>query len=92
MNRSRTKKLVEENSVITLKADATGPSPEMDALLKELGNAAGSLPFYAVYPSDGSQPIVFSGPITQSYILDVLTQAGPSTSEKRVASSPSALK
>jgi len=92
LNRSRTKELVEENSVITLKADATDNPPEIDALLKELGNTAGSLPFYAVYPADGSEPIVFHGLITQRQVLDVLTQAGPSTSEKRVASGPSGLK
>ena len=91
MNRSRTKQLVEANGVVTLKADSSRPSSEIDTLLEDLGNAAGTLPFYAVYPADGTDPIVFGGPITQGYILEILVGAGPSAEQKRVASSATPL-
>lgn len=87
MDTFRTKRLIEKHQVVVLKADKTHEAPEVDELLEELGNSATSIPFYAVYPADGAEPIVFSGPITQSYVLDVLQQAGPSRNGKRVAGS-----
>ena len=81
--------LVDELGVVTFKADKSpsayeGPAPpgvEADKLLKELGNAGMGIPFYAIYPADGSAPITFDGPLTQGKILAKLREAGPSKSK-----------
>ena len=79
MNVKQVKQWVEENHVVPIKADKTRrPSPEVDKLLVELGNAAKAIPFCAVYPADGSEPIILRGPISKQQVLDSLKQAGPS--------------
>ena len=78
MNRWQTKRVVEKNRVIALKADKTQTAPEVDALLIELGNDGKSIPFYAVFPSDGGPPITFDGIISQTDVLTALQRAGPS--------------
>lgn len=78
LNRRETKRLVEKNGVVALKADKSQAAPEADALLIELGNAATTLPFYAIYPADGRPPITFDGPITQEMVISALEEAGPS--------------
>ena len=78
MNRAEVAKRVAELKVVTLKADKTQKSPEIDQLLLELGNAGRVIPFYAIYPGRGGEPITFGGLITQQRVLDALQQAGPS--------------
>jgi thiol:disulfide interchange protein len=78
LNTSATRKWVEENEVIPIKADKTRDAPDVDALLIELGNLGRTLPYVAIYPADGSRPIILDGPITQGSVLDALKQAGPS--------------
>ncbi len=73
-------KLVEKNGVITLKADKSREAPEVDALLVELGNAGKGIPFYAIFPSHGGDPVTVDGLITQNQILELLREAGPSQS------------
>jgi len=47
---------------IALRADKTEPNPEADALLRKLGNAAASIPFYAFFPADKpNEPILLDG-------------------------------
>jgi thiol:disulfide interchange protein len=85
LNTSKTKRLVQANGVKTLKADKTGPAPEIDDLLVKLGNKAKAIPYVAVYPPDGSQPILLEGFITQQQVLDALQRAGPSLNGSRMA-------
>ena len=40
--------MIESYGVAALKADKTHPAPEVDELLRLLGNKAGSIPFYAL--------------------------------------------
>jgi suppressor for copper-sensitivity B len=57
-----TKRYVEANGIVTLKADKTQPSPEVDAFLRRLGNKSGSIPFYAIFPGkDPNRPITLDG-------------------------------
>jgi thiol:disulfide interchange protein DsbD len=72
------KNLVEQLGVVTLKADKTQSNPEIDKLLVELGNKGRVIPFYAVYPGRGGDPITFGGLISQQRVLDALEQAGGS--------------
>ena len=80
LNTTETKQLVDSNRVVTLKADKTQPAPEVDELLKLLGNQAGSIPFYAIFPAENpNRPILLDGLFTSSQrILDALKKAGPS--------------
>jgi thiol:disulfide interchange protein len=86
LNTRRTKQLVLENEVVTLKADKTHRSQAEDAnrLLVELGNFGKTIPFLAIYPADQDQPLILDGLITQQQVVDALQQAGPS--RQRVAS------
>ena len=85
MNTAKTKRLVDENEVVTLRADKTVDAPEVDQLLVELGNSARSIPYLAIYPAGGGAPIILDGPITQKRILTAIKSAGPSKSQDRVA-------
>ena len=83
MNTERTKALVQRNRVITIKADKTQRSPEIDQLLIELGNAGKAIPFVAIYPAGGGDPITLDGFLTQGQLLDALEKAGPSQAQDR---------
>ena len=79
MNIQRTKEFVEANGIATVKADKTRTTPEVDALLHSLGNAAGAIPFYAIFPAgEPNKPILLNGILTPSRILGELRRAGPS--------------
>ncbi len=78
MNRDRVEKLIEKNRVVAIKADKTHANAEIDQLLIELGNDGAVIPFLAIFPGDGSDPITFDGPMTQQTVLDALEEAGPS--------------
>ena len=78
MNRLKTKRLLAASGIIAIKADKSGEAPDVDQLLVELGNHAKAIPFLAIYPAGGGQPITLSGLVTQDQVLDALTQAGPS--------------
>ena len=81
MNRWETKRLINKNDVIAIKADKTQPAPDVDALLLELGNAGRAIPFVAIYPADGGPPKTMEGVITLEQVLEALKQAGPSASQ-----------
>lgn len=79
MNIQQTKEFVEANGIATVKADKTSSAPEVDELLHSLGNAAGAIPFYAVFPAgEPNRPILLDGILTPGRILDELRRAGPS--------------
>lgn len=81
MNTQETKKYVEENGIITLRADKTRPAPEVDRLLEQLGNKSGSIPFYAVFPAGSpNKPILLDGVFTSPKpFLDAFEKANAST-------------
>ncbi len=78
LNRKDVAALLAKNGVIAIKADKTHNPPDIIQLLKELGNSAAGIPFIAVYPGAGGDPITLDGPVTQQQVLDALEQAGPS--------------
>ena len=62
MNTDETKKFIEENGIVALRADKTRPAPEVDRLLAQLGNKSGSIPFYAIFPAGRpNQPVLLDG-------------------------------
>lgn len=80
LNTLDTKRLVLENGVATLKADKTHrrASEDVNQLLVELGNFGKTVPFLAIYPASGEQPILLDGLVTREQVLTALNQAGPS--------------
>ena len=65
MNQAETKAFVEAEGIVTLQADKTHPAPEVDELLRQLGNRGRSIPFYAIFPADTPhKPILMDGLIT----------------------------
>ena len=62
---------------MTLKADKTYAAPEVDNVLRRLGNKSGSIPFYAVFPgADPNRPILLDGLLTSPKpIIDAMKKA-----------------
>jgi len=75
LNTRGTKQYVESNDILVLKADKTGPSPEADQLLKDLGNHGLAIPYLAIFPPDGGEPIIFDGLVSESTVIDSLAKA-----------------
>ncbi len=75
MNRIQVNNLVKQLDVVTLKADKTQKNPEIDKLMVELGNKGRVIPFYAIYPKNGGEPITLDGLISQQQVLDALEKA-----------------
>lgn len=88
MNTAKTRRLVIKNRVVALKADQTNKAPEAEELLVELGNPLAMIPFYAIFPGDGREPIVMKGVISQSKVLLALETAGPSNDDPQVSGAP----
>ena len=62
MNQPETIAFVEAEGIETLKADKTHAAPEVDDLLRQLGNTGGSIPFYAIFPAGNpNKPILLDG-------------------------------
>jgi thiol:disulfide interchange protein len=76
LNTETVAKWIRQNGVVAIRADKTQTSPEIDQLLVELGNTGRGIPYYAVFPGRGGEPITFDGLITQQQVLDALEQAG----------------
>jgi hypothetical protein len=43
------KKLVEDNDIVVIKADKTDEAPDVNSLLRELGNESAAIPYFAVF-------------------------------------------
>lgn len=77
LNTVEVRQAVDENRVVTLKADWTDGDPEVSAMLNELGSK--QVPVVAIYSAKSPKPIaVFFGGYTKQQVLDALRQAGPS--------------
>ena len=74
----RTKKYLDENNVVPMKADMTRKSPAIEQMLEELGHKTKAIPYIAIFPGDGSPPITYAGILTQAKILELLDSAGKS--------------
>jgi len=78
IDRSKVAEVCKQNNVITMLADKSESSPEIDKKLEELGS--NSIPLLAIYPP-GSEPIVLRDTITQGQLIEALEKAGPSRNE-----------
>ena len=79
LNIRQTKDFVVANGIATLQADKTGAAPDVDALLRSLGNSGAVLPFYAIFPAgEPNKPILLDGILTPTRVLEALKRAGPS--------------
>ncbi|NLX56084.1 MAG: hypothetical protein GXY58_13310 [Planctomycetaceae bacterium] len=76
LNRTEVARRIGQLNAVALKADKTHADPEIDKLLVELGNAGRVIPFYAVFPAGGGEPITLGGLVSQRQVLDALEQAG----------------
>ena len=62
MNTKKTREYFADQGIKALKADKTTDAPEIDQLLKALGNSNTQIPFYAVFPAETpNQPETYSG-------------------------------
>jgi thiol:disulfide interchange protein len=76
LNTQETQRFLAENNIEVLVADLTESAPEIDELMVTLGNTGKAIPFYAIYPADGAEPITFSDvPLRQQTLLGYLKQA-----------------
>ena len=59
--------LIRREGIVAIRADKTVPSPEIDRLLRQLGNNSASIPYYAVFPDDNpTKPITLEGIFSSS--------------------------
>ncbi len=90
IERPEVARLMRENGIVALRADKTEPAPEVDEVLRRLGNKAASIPFYAIFPGNApSRPILLDGIFTSPEpIMHALRQAGASRSTKTAHLAP----
>lgn len=75
MNIRQTKSLFRQHDVIAVKADKDKVE-EVDELLRELGNTATAIPYYAVFAPGLPEPIHFGGNVlTPGTVRDVVERA-----------------
>jgi thiol:disulfide interchange protein DsbD len=68
---------INQKGIVQLRADKTFANPDADLLLRDLGNRAGAIPYYAVFPSNTpDRPRVLDGIFTSPEpILSLLDSA-----------------
>lgn len=75
MNVRSTKKFFEDNGVVALLADKD-TMPEVNPLLKDLGNSLAAIPYYAIYAPGLDKPIHFGGNVlTPGKVRDEVQKA-----------------
>jgi len=75
LNIRKTKQFFEENGVVSLKADKD-KMPGVNELLKELGNTATAIPYYAIFSPGWEKPKHFGGTVlTHTTVKDVVEEA-----------------
>ncbi len=80
------RRVLRENTVVTLVADWSNKSPEIASMLESLGSK--QIPVVAIYPAGSSDPpIVLKGGYTKATLLEKLNEAGPSIQDDQ-ASNP----
>ncbi len=77
LNQPETKSLVDENNVVTLKADWTNHDEEITRILNRHGS--NSIPVLMIFPAgETEKPIVLRDIYTKATLLENLEKAGPS--------------
>jgi len=77
INTQRVEQLVEAKGVVPMLADWSGPSSDIERMLKALESK--SIPVLAIFPADHpNEPIVLRDVISQSEVVAALEEAGPS--------------
>ena len=80
------RRVLRENTVVTLVADWSNKSSEIASMLESLGSK--QIPVVAIYPAGSSDPpIVLKGGYTKATLLEKLNEAGPSIQDDQ-ASNP----
>jgi len=87
LNIRSTKNLFEEHGVVALKADKD-KMPGVNDLLKELGNTATAIPYYAIYSPGWDKPKHFGGTVltrgtVKTIIEEALEAAGKNTNNQQ---------
>ncbi|MEM1227788.1 MAG: cytochrome c biogenesis protein CcdA [Planctomycetota bacterium] len=79
---------IRHSDAVAIRADKTEPNAEVDALLRQLGNSAASIPFYAVFPAgDPGNPILLDGVFASpDPFVDALNSARGSSEERQISS------
>jgi thiol:disulfide interchange protein len=78
------KEIVDRNGVIPMIADWSDRGATIKQKLAELDS--NSIPLLAIYPADGSEPIVLRDLVTKDQVLEALKKAGPSVETAEAAS------
>ena len=73
MNVKQTHEYFEANGIVAIRADkgVTKTAGQIDNLLEELGNATRAIPYYAIYPPGGGEPMVLEGLILSKNVIDI---------------------
>ena len=75
MKAEKSLRFMKQNNIEVLVADI-GEQKYLTKLLDELGGEGRPIPFYAVFPSDGSAPITFDDiPLTHGRLVEYLEKA-----------------
>jgi thiol:disulfide interchange protein DsbD len=69
------KAALKDKGIAYLKGDWTNQDPEITAFLRAFGRDG--LPFYALYPAGGGDPVVLSTVLTEAYLVAALERAAP---------------
>ena len=71
MNIEKTHKYFQENGITAIRADKgiEKTADQVDQLLIDLGNPTRAIPFYALYPPGGGEPVVLDGLIQSDQVI-----------------------
>lgn len=87
LNTESVKQFVQKNGVVSLLADKSHSSPEIDQMLDAL--RSNTIPVLAIFPADHPhEPIVLRDLVSQSGVVEALQEAGPSRSGLAAANPP----
>jgi thiol:disulfide interchange protein len=87
LNTLPVKQFVQKNGVVSLLADKSHSSPEIDQMLDALHS--NTIPVLAIFPAEHPhEPIVLRDLVSQSGVVEALQEAGPSRSGLAAAEAP----
>ena len=89
MNVKETNEFFEKHNIVALRADKGNDQrvDEMLALMKELGNPEGAIPFYAIYGPELDKPITADALITKGWVYESLEKAKGGSDESDTTTS-----
>ena len=76
MNIEKTHNYFQENGIIAIRADKgiEKTADQVDQLLVDLGNPTRAIPFYALYPPGGGEPVVLDGLIQSDQVIRIFKE------------------